>query len=32
MDLTDVAPLIATLLGVPFPALDGVLQSGMLRR
>lgn len=30
MDLTDVAPLIATLLGVPFAPLDGVLQAGVL--
>lgn len=30
MDLTDVAPLIATLLGVPFTPLDGVVQAGVL--
>lgn len=30
MDLTDVAPLVATLLGVPFAPLDGVLQAGVL--
>ncbi len=31
MDLTDVAPLIATLLGVRFAPLDGVVQAGVLR-
>ncbi len=31
MDLTDVAPTIATLLGVPFAPLDGVVQAGILR-
>lgn len=30
MDLTDVAPFVATLLGVPFAPLDGVVQAGAL--
>jgi predicted AlkP superfamily pyrophosphatase or phosphodiesterase len=30
LDLTDVAPLIAALLGVPFAPLDGVVQAGVL--
>lgn len=31
MGLEDISPLIATLLGFPFPAADGVLYPGLLK-
>ncbi|NLR82309.1 alkaline phosphatase family protein [Chitinophaga eiseniae] len=32
MDLTDIAPLVAKLLGISMPAVDGIIYPGMLAK